>query len=53
MSQRSMKGQFLCLSLHGINVLGYDKLCVRAATNTAKPDDLSPTSTYIKYHRLR
>ena len=43
------------MSLHCFNVLRYDKLCVRAATNrpTAKTDDLSFTSAYIKYHSLR
>ena len=40
---------------HGINVLSYEKLCVKAATSTlpVQPGALSPTSGSVKYHSLR
>ena len=40
---------------HGINVLRYDKLCVKTATSTVpvQPRAFSPTSGSVKYHSLR
>ena len=40
---------------HGINVLMYEKLCVKSATSTVpvQPGPLSPTSGSVKYHSLR
>ena len=40
---------------HGINVLRYEKLCVKAATSTVpvQPGPLPPTSGSVKYHSLR
>ena len=40
---------------HGINVLRYEKLCVKAATSTVptQPVALPPTSGSVKYHSLR
>ena len=40
---------------HGINVLRYEKFCVKAATSTlpVQPGALPPTSGSVKYHSLR
>ena len=40
---------------HGINVLRYEKLCVKTATSTVpvQPGALPPTSGLVKYHSLR
>ena len=40
---------------HGINVLRYDKLCVKVATSTVpvEPVELPYTSGSVKYHSLR
>ena len=39
---------------HGINVLRYEKFCVKAATSTVpvQPGPLPPTSGSVKYHSL-
>ena len=40
---------------HGINVLRYEKFCVKTATSTVpvQPGALPPTSGSVKYHSLR
>ena len=50
---------FVCLyngnSQHGINVLRYEKFCMKAATSTVpvQPAALPPMSASVKYHSLR